>query len=242
MNRKLTHSNSFFLRYKLLQFCIFFILTTSPYLSFSQCQVSIGGNISATCSSSNVQLGAGECRTLLVPTNGWHTFSFSDNAQSNGYCVNGTAYTSSETLFLSGNATICIRRQNSNWIASSAILTYSRTTPTNVQASSNPSNICLGATVDLNGSGNFVTNWSWSGNGVNNTSIQNTTATPTTSGNLTYQLTASNINCSVNASTQVNVADNLTVTISGSNEVVCLGQTLIYNASGSGGVGTGTYQ
>jgi hypothetical protein len=140
---------------------VFFILLTHFFslnrLS-AQCNISNTGTVSSlsNCNQSSISLGAGESKTLDVPVGALYNFTFTNNTQTSGFCVDGTRYTASTDIYLSSDAVIGMYRNSSSWTNTSATLRYRKVTPT-VEIIQDNSTTCsselaLGASVPSFGS------------------------------------------------------------------------------------------
>ncbi len=108
-------------------------LLFSPWLAMGQCNVVTSGTAAApTCSNQALSLGAGQSYNISYTNGVFYQISYSNNAQSNGYCINGTQYTANPGYFntLSGTLATGIFRNTGTWSGSSAVLNYSIATPT----------------------------------------------------------------------------------------------------------------
>jgi trimeric autotransporter adhesin len=233
---------------KCRSFFSFLALLAIANVAYSQCQVSLPSSTTPTagCSTTNLSLGAGECRTLNVSTATYFTFSFSNNAQSNGFCVNGTQYTSTTTLLLSANATICMFRANSTWTTTSATLTYTKTTPSLTANTPTSATICTGGTVSISrGTGTSATNIYWQGTTSNGTSTATTTTPQSVTAAGTYYWRPVNNDCwgTQQATTVTVVADPTAPSVSGFNiasgSTICIGATISATTLTAGSGGTG---
>lgn len=228
----------------------------------AQCNVTNTGSVSSlsNCNQSSVDLGAGESRTLSVPTPAYYTFSFTNNSQSSGFCVTINSITTHYptgpvNIYLTGNATIGMYRNSAAWTWTSAVLRYQKTRPTiksaTINGVTNPASICVGGSIDLFSSWNDATGYSWSGpNSYSSTSINPAAfATTTTNQGGTYSVSAQNAGCwSTTTTRSITVIPDPslpTVNVKSPNvSSVCEGQTLsaTFNA-GTGGLScTDSYQ
>lgn len=210
------------------------------------CQISLTGTAGNfnDCFTRGIALGAGECRTLSVPSGGaTYTFTFSNNAQTSGFCVNGTRYTGTTTLTLTSNATICMWRATGTWTFSSATLNYRKTSPGLTANSPTSATICTGGSVSI--SRGFISNGTgvfWQGTTSGGTSLANGSSPNSVSSSGTYYYRAYNAGCwGTQQGTSVSVvADPVAPSITRNPDAtVCSGATLtVLSSGGSGGTGS----
>ncbi|MBX7182616.1 MAG: hypothetical protein K1X82_10915, partial [Bacteroidia bacterium] len=96
----------------------FFALLLSSQLATSQCNVVNSGAAAApSCTSQSLSLGAGQSYNIAYTNGVFYQFSFTNNAQSNGFCVNGTHYTGNPTYLntLNGALATGIYRSTGTW-------------------------------------------------------------------------------------------------------------------------------
>lgn len=128
-----------------------------------------GAAASPTCSNQVLNLGAGEFKTMTFAAGVYYTFSFANNAQTDGFCVNGIQYLGNPTTIAPGAGTfnVSMYRANGTWAGGSATLTYRIETPAAPQA---VGNITVGPAQGLTGAlndANFSASGCWNGGGVN---------------------------------------------------------------------------
>ncbi|MBX7181195.1 MAG: hypothetical protein K1X82_03700, partial [Bacteroidia bacterium] len=101
-------------------FLVFTLILASlfPKLTWAQCNVVNSGTAAApTCSSQSLSLAAGQSYNVAYTSGVFYQFSFTNNAQSNGFCVNGTHYTGNPTYLntLNGALATGIYRSTGTW-------------------------------------------------------------------------------------------------------------------------------
>jgi len=96
--------------------------------SFAQCNFTNTGTAAVvSCYAQSLYLGDGESRNLSVVSGHKYIFSYTNNASSNGMCINGAQVTANPytyTASSTANISIGIFRSNASWSGSSAILNY----------------------------------------------------------------------------------------------------------------------
>jgi hypothetical protein len=100
-----------------------------------------------------LSLGAGESRSITY-ANGYYSFSYANNSQSSGGCVNGTQYTANPfgPLALNGTFLTGMHRAHGGWSWGSATLTYKRV---GVATSAGSLSIANGTTICMNDGGSI---------------------------------------------------------------------------------------
>lgn len=222
------------------------ILSNFNYLELNaSCQTTLSGTINNfnDCLNRNELLGAGECRTLDVPSGGaWYTFSFTNNTQTSGICVNGTRYTSTTTLQLNSNAVICMWRANGTWTNSSATLNYRKTTPSLNNNNPTTATICEGGAVTISGGSvsNGIRYWQGTNSGgtsTANSTGSNSTGTLNSTGTFNYYYRPNNAGCwGTQRQTTVTVENNPTITSNPTNTTLCSGESTSFSVTASGGI------
>lgn len=238
--------------------------------ALSQCTVTNTGTAAApTCSDQSLSLGAGESRNMTFTSGYAYVFSFSNNAQSSGYCINGTRYTSNQTFNnLSGTVAVGMYRNTGTWASGSATLTYRLATPGTPGAPSVATNGCTqvtvqwGAATDASGyevqlstasdfSSTFGGNncgGSTCGATVDLGNVTSTTLTGLTAGNTYYfrvRARNGNVPCRSGFSSTLTFVAASNASISSftrtDNGTYCVGGSGTVTVNPAGGTGTYTY-
>jgi len=246
-------------------------LSLSAFLTFTllffsrllpaQCNVSNTGSGSApTCTNQSLSLGAGESRNIAYTAGVTYTFSFTNNTQSNGICVNGTQYTSNPVnLTPSGTIATGMFRNTGTWTFSSATLSYKIADPTTASISSTPTAVCAGGTTAaLTGNSAGVGTGTWtctaapaggSTSHITFNSVNSGTSTVTVNsvavaGNYTLQWQINNGGCTSTATTTLTVSDRPSITSNPTApSAICAGgTTAAMSIAASGGTPSLTYQ
>jgi hypothetical protein len=183
-------------------------------------QVSASASLNTVCSGSTITLNGN-----AIGATSWNW------SGPNGF--NSTLQNASVIATISGVYTLTATNSCGSNSASTAYVNVF-TPPTGVSASTSTTTACSGNTIALTGNAIGATSWSWSGpNGFNST-LQNASATATTSG--TYTLTTTN-SCGSNSATTsyVNVITPPTgVSASASQTTICSGITITLNGNATG--------
>ncbi len=225
------------------QFLCCCLLVCSLGLSQSvsaQCNVGTStGTITAptTCSGSTTSMGAGEFKTMTFAAGVVYQFSYTDNAQSSGMCINGTRYTGT-TNFTPGAVTwnVGIYRNTGTWTTSSAVLSYKLVTPGLTTGGGGTSCNSVAVTAAAT---NGTAYWQNTTNCGTSTATASTSQTVSSSG--TYYYNANNGGCWSGCSSQtvtINASSSAPTSISG-NTTICNGGNTTLSVSG-GSVGTGS--
>ncbi len=140
---------------RVLFFCLSLLIVAGSYTSVmaTGCPtVNQGpGTTPSGCTQNYVSGGAGAYWTVTFPA-GLYTITFNNNGnpQTGGYyCINGTPYSATQNINLSGSTTIGFYESNTSWSGTSAVLYYQPVTPTAGTVTQSPAS---GGTV-CNGSG-----------------------------------------------------------------------------------------
>jgi SprB repeat len=171
-------------------------------------QVAMGGP-PATITPTTAEVCAGD--SILLTASGGTAYSWSNGRTTASIKVAPSATTTYSVTVSSGSCAGVIQRT------------------VNVQAKPNPSilplnaTICAGQPITLAGNGGGTYNWS------NNATTSSITVTPGAS--TTYTLTVTNNGCSSVVTKQV-VVNNNNFSLSASNTLICVGQSVTLSASG----------
>jgi hypothetical protein len=170
-----------------------------------------------------------------------YVFSFSDNSQSSGICINGARITSQNHEYIApstGNFAVGIYRNSVNWTWSSAVLTYRKATP--VITSTTDRDRCGPGEVQLNAVPNFGTlNWysAASGGSPLTSSVGgNGFLTPSINSTTTYYVEATANGCSSPTRSAVTATINPIPTITSTTPASrCGSGSVVLGATASAG-------
>lgn len=146
-----------------------------------------------------------------------------------------------------GTTTITYNVTNAIGCNSSNSILLSVNPSPSVSATSALNKVCMGQEINLlstpsGGTGSYT--YLWSGASVDSADVQNTTWTPTASGNYDYTITITDsVGCTASDVTTVNVTKNTapSVSISLSSAAVCSGSSITLNSTVKGGKSPYTY-
>lgn len=159
------------------------------------------------------------------------TINASNGTPGYTYSIDGTTYQAGNTFNLpAGNYPIYVQDQNGcvKQFGSQQIQFINDLQLTGRQDTT----ICLGASVTLFTNSNAAS-YSWTGNGLNDPSVQQPVATPTVDGVLTYNLVATLGQCTKTDEVQITV--NKAVTASAGNDITIIkGETVQLNGTATG--------
>lgn len=209
-------------RLKLLLVIIGISVLSKNTFSQTGCNFAAGAAASAaTCSNQSISRGAGEYSTLSLTSGVVYVFTFTNNPQSNGICINGTQFTTSPKSYTATSTsthTVVPYRNSGTWNSTSAVIAYKIETPSGVTASASPTTVCNGNNITLTGGATNTTYgsavvWAWNGPNSYTSSNEDPAAfASSTSAAGTYSLTVSNGSCSVTATTSAVTVTSLPTT------------------------------
>jgi uncharacterized protein YjdB len=134
-----------------------------------------------------------------------------------------------------GTASISYSVMNASGCSSSAIYVVTVNPVPSSTGATNNGPICVGGTVTLSANSSHATAWSWSGPSGFTSSLQNPSATPTTTGTYSLTLSSTGIGCSPTTVYTTTVTVNPVPSSTGAtnNGPICVGGTVTLSANSS---------
>lgn len=193
--------------------------------------VSVQSPITASAAALPASLCAGQSSQLSASSPGCSTCTYSWTSNPAGFTSTTQNPVVSPTVTTTYTVTV-----NNGTCTSTANTTVTVNNPFTLNATSQPGEICSGATAQLDavvtGTGSFTYSWTSVPVGFSST-LQNPVVSPTE--NTQYTVVVSDGTCSLNASTQVAVDGPLSASASANPAQVCLGQATQLTANANGG-------
>ncbi|NBX81240.1 MAG: hypothetical protein EBQ94_12860 [Flavobacteriales bacterium] len=214
---------------------------------------------SGCATTSNQGIASGQWRDINLAANTRYVFTWNNNGATN---INGFSarvisggdgssgnFTSNQTAWFSGTTAPTLRisasRSSHSWNATSALLSYSHTTPDNVSVSGGGT-ICAGATQALTANGGNNGIMYWQNTTINGTNTGTQTSSQSVSASGTYYFNSNNNGCWSTTTTGAAVTVLPTVsygTVASGNQTICNNATpSSMSVSGATGSGSFTYQ
>ncbi|MGN6616242.1 MAG: PKD domain-containing protein [Ilyomonas sp.] len=194
------------------------------------------GSSFLTCANSNISLGATVANGTAPYTYAWDGPGLSSPSSLTTTATPGVTGSYSYQLSVTDKNGCMVS-------ANTATLTVNPALTLNAYAGSNI--VCSGGSLNLfavpGGGSGIYTSYLWTGSGLDQINVQNTSAVPTKTGSYSVSVTDSK-GCVTSASTPgISLAAALSVTTSISKTQLCFNETLNLGSEVKGGSGAGTY-